>query len=64
MPRVAGVDPGTVTIDACVLDDGRLVADRAWARPSCVSSAVRRAGSAPASARISPSGPTTIEHPV
>lgn len=30
MPRVAGVDPGTVTIDVCVLDDGRLVAERAW----------------------------------
>ncbi len=31
MPRVAGVDPGTVTIDVCVLDDGRLVAERSWA---------------------------------
>jgi predicted butyrate kinase (DUF1464 family) len=30
MPRVAGVDPGTVTIDVCVLDDGRLVAEGSW----------------------------------
>jgi predicted butyrate kinase (DUF1464 family) len=30
MPRVAGLDPGTITIDACVLDDGRLVAERSW----------------------------------
>ncbi len=30
MPRVAGVDPGTVTIDVCVLDGGRLVAERSW----------------------------------
>ena len=29
MPRVAGVDPGTLTIDVCVLDDGRPVAERA-----------------------------------
>lgn len=30
MPPVAGLDPGTITIDACVLDDGRLVAERSW----------------------------------
>ncbi len=30
MPRVAGVDAGTVTIDVCVLEDGRLAADRSW----------------------------------
>jgi predicted butyrate kinase (DUF1464 family) len=31
MPRVVGVDPGTVSIDVCGLDDGRLVIDRSWA---------------------------------
>ena len=42
MPRVAGVDPGTFTIDICVLDGGRLVAERSWnteeavARPEAV----------------------------
>lgn len=30
MPRVVGIDPGTVTIDACGLDDGRVVLDRSW----------------------------------
>jgi predicted butyrate kinase (DUF1464 family) len=36
MPRVAGIDPGTVTIDACVLEDGRLVAERSWAAERAV----------------------------
>ena len=27
MPRVLGIDPGTVSIDLCVLDEGRLVLD-------------------------------------
>jgi predicted butyrate kinase (DUF1464 family) len=27
MPRVVGIDPGTVSIDVCALDDGRLVLD-------------------------------------
>ena len=30
MPRVVGIDPGTVSIDVCGLDEGRLVLDRAW----------------------------------
>lgn len=30
MPRVVGVDPGTVSVDVCGLDDGRLVLDRSW----------------------------------
>ena len=28
MPRVIGIDPGTVTIDLCGIDDGRLFLDR------------------------------------
>jgi predicted butyrate kinase (DUF1464 family) len=36
MPRVAGVDPGTVTIDVCVLDDGRLAAERSWSTAAAV----------------------------
>ena len=30
MPRVIGIDPGTVTIDVCGLSGGRVVLDRSW----------------------------------
>jgi predicted butyrate kinase (DUF1464 family) len=30
MPRVVGIDPGTVSIDVCGLSGGRLVLDRSW----------------------------------
>lgn len=30
MPRVVGIDPGTVTIDVCALADGRVTFERSW----------------------------------
>lgn len=30
MPRVVGIDPGTITVDVCGLDDGRLYLDGSW----------------------------------
>lgn len=30
MPRVVGIDPGTVTLDACGLEDGRPYLDASW----------------------------------
>jgi predicted butyrate kinase (DUF1464 family) len=30
MPRVIGIDPGTVSIDLCGLDEGRVFLDRSW----------------------------------
>jgi predicted butyrate kinase (DUF1464 family) len=30
MPRVVGIDPGTVSIDVCGLSGGRVVIDRSW----------------------------------
>ena len=30
MPRVAGIDPGTLSLDACGLDEGRLYLDATW----------------------------------
>ena len=31
MTRVAGVDPGTVSFDVCVLDDGEVILERSFA---------------------------------
>ena len=50
MPRVIGIDPGTVSIDICGLDDGRLFLDRslptgeALADPSIVVGLLEAAG--------------------
>ena len=37
MPRVVGVDPGTVTVDVCGLEDGRLYLDESWPTADAVS---------------------------
>ena len=44
MTRVAGVDPGTVSFDVCVLDDGEVVFERSFpsADPSLVSALIEQ----------------------
>jgi predicted butyrate kinase (DUF1464 family) len=60
MPRVIGIDPGTVTLDLCGLDDGRLVLDEslptatALQDPSAV--AARLAAAGPVDLIAGPSG--------
>lgn len=50
MPRVVGIDPGTVTLDACGLADGRLYLDVSWptaealADPAAVIARITEAG--------------------
>ena len=41
MPRVIGVDPGTVTIDVCGLDDGRLFLDESYSTRLALADPVR-----------------------
>ena len=60
MPRVIGIDPGTVSIDLCGLDDGQLFLDRslptseALANPAMLVSLLEAAG--PLDLVVGPSG--------
>src|SRR4029450_1126958 len=63
MPRVIGIDPGTVSVDLCGIDDGLLFLDRslptseALADPSIILSALDSAHrAAPLDLVIGPSG--------
>ena len=53
MPRVIGIDPGTVSIDVCGLDDGQVFLDRSLptietlAHPSVLVGLIDAAGSGP-----------------
>src|SRR5436305_15110315 len=41
MPRVIGIDPGTVSIDVCGLDDGRVFLDRSWSTAEALAEPAR-----------------------
>jgi len=41
MPRVIGIDPGTVSLDLCGLDDGHLFLDRSWPTAEALSEPAR-----------------------
>src|SRR3989442_11656261 len=44
MPRVIGIDPGTVSIDLCGLDDGRLFLERSWPTAEALADPARLVG--------------------
>jgi len=44
MPRVIGIDPGTVSLDLCGLDDGRLFLDRSWPTAEALADPTRFVG--------------------
>ena len=44
MPRVIGIDPGTVSIDLCGLDNGRLFLDRSWPTAEALADPARFVG--------------------
>jgi predicted butyrate kinase (DUF1464 family) len=60
VPRVAGIDPGTLSLDLCGLEDGRLVLDASWPTPELLADpaplleALRGAG--PLDLVVGPSG--------
>ena len=60
MPRVAGIDPGTLSLDLCGLEDGRLFLDASWptaellADPAPLVAALQSAG--PFDLVVGPSG--------
>lgn len=60
MPRVIGIDPGTLTIDICGLDDGRLVLDQSLPTPEALSDpaalVTRLAAAGPVDLIAGPSG--------
>lgn len=60
MPRVVGIDPGTVSLDICGLDDGRLFLDASWPTGNAVADpdglAREIAASGPLDVVVGPSG--------
>ena len=60
MPRVAGIDPGTLSLDVCGLDDGHVFLDATWptadvvADPAPLTAGLLRGG--PPSLIVGPSG--------
>jgi predicted butyrate kinase (DUF1464 family) len=60
MPRVVGIDPGTVSLDICGLDDGRLFLDASWPTGDAVADpdglAREIAASGPLDVVVGPSG--------
>src|SRR5207247_10844863 len=69
MPRVIGIDPGTVTIDACGLEHGRLFLDRSVPTAEALADPARFVGvleaAGPLDCVVGPSGyglPLTRAH--
>src|SRR5947207_746677 len=52
MPRVIGIDPGTVSIDVCGLDDGRLFLARSVPTADVPAHPARRGGAFPAAVAV------------
>ncbi len=60
MPRVLGIDPGTMSLDLCGLDDGRLFLDASWPTIDAIADprglVDRILGSGPVDLVVGPSG--------
>ena len=52
MPRVVGIDPGTVSLDLCGLEDGRLFLDASWPTAEAVADPEGLARKIAASGRV------------